>query len=85
MIDTDISAAERNSNQKLELELDDIRGSQNYEKQRNLFEEKIKLLNDEKAYLSGELEKIKIKASEPSRDFLLVREPTSSDLNFGRY
>ena len=74
VLDTDISAAERNSNQKLELELDDTRSSQNFEKQRSLFEEKIRLLNDEKSYLSKELEKTRIKLNQPSRDFLLVRK-----------
>ena len=74
VLDTDISAAERNSNQKLELELDDTRSSQNFEKQRSLFEEKIRLLNDEKSYLSKELEKTRIKLNQPSRDFLLVKK-----------
>ena len=44
-----------------------------------MFEEKIKLLYDEKAYMIGELEKVRIKSNEPTRDFLLVSEPFCSN------
>lgn len=67
-------ANERNSTQKLELELDDLRNSKNFEKQRSVFEDKIKLLKDERDYLISELDKTRSKSNVPSKDFILLKE-----------
>ena len=67
-----LSAAERNATQKSELELDELRHCKNYDRQREVFEEKVKLLAEEKEYLCAEVERLRASARAPSKQHLAV-------------